>query len=80
MPRLCSDLAVALRQMRSCNPLSAAIYGHVIPNASKRSIVPLAVLGQDSACHRRFRSESSDWNLGFPGGALHLAGRPRVGR
>ena len=27
--------------------------------------------GQDVARHRRFRSEASDWNLGFRGGALH---------
>ena len=30
-----------------------------------------AVLGQDSARHRRFRSVASDCNLGFPGAALH---------
>ncbi len=30
-----------------------------------------AVLGQDSARHRRFRSVASDCNLGFRGGALH---------
>ena len=30
-----------------------------------------AVLGQNCACHRRFRTEASDWDLGFGGGALH---------
>ena len=30
-----------------------------------------AVFGQDSACHRRFRTEASDWNSGFRRGALH---------
>lgn len=27
-----------------------------------------AILGQDSAYHRRFRTETRDWNLGFQGG------------
>ena len=30
------------------------------------------MLGQDSARHRRFRSEASDWNLGFRGGGVTL--------
>ncbi len=29
------------------------------------------VLGQDSACHRRFPTEASDWNLGFEEWALY---------
>ncbi len=37
------------------------------PCAEKQS----AVLGQNATCHRRCRSEASDWNLGFRGGALH---------
>ena len=32
---------------------------------------PDPVLGQDSACHRRFRSEASECNLDSPGGALY---------
>ena len=30
-----------------------------------------ADLRPDSACHRRFRSEAGDWNLGLRDGALH---------
>ncbi len=36
-----------------------------------------AVLGQDSACHHRFRSEASDWNLGFRGGRYTRARKAR---
>ncbi len=28
-------------------------------------------LFRDLACHRRFLTEASDWNLGFRGGRLH---------
>ena len=36
-----------------------------------------AVLGQDSACHLRFRSKPSDWNLGFRGGRYTRARKAR---
>ncbi len=38
--------------------------------AARRGLLA-TVLGQDSACHRRFRTEASDWNVGFLGEALH---------
>ncbi len=40
------------------------------PCQAVRQSLKAAVLGQDSACHRRFRSEASDWNLGFRGGVM----------
>ena len=36
------------------------------PAQAVRQGLPATVLGQDSACHRRFRSKAIDWNLRFP--------------
>ncbi len=40
------------------------------PAQAARQDLQAAVFGQDSASHRRFRSEAS-WNLDFRGEALH---------
>lgn len=42
-----------------------------IPAEADRHGLQAAVLRQDSACHRRFRTEANDRNLGFRRGALH---------
>ena len=41
------------------------------PTRAARQGLHAAVLGQDSVCHRRFRIEASDCNLGFRARALH---------
>ncbi len=33
--------------------------------------IQAAILGQELGCHRRLRSEGSDWNLGLGAGALY---------
>ncbi len=45
-------------------------------NAAARAGLQAAILGHDSACHRRVRSKASDLNLGFRGGALHSCSPP----
>ena len=42
------------------------------PAQAARQGLQAAVLRQDSACHRRFQSEASDWNLGFEGRGVTL--------
>lgn len=38
------------------------------PDQTARQELQIAVLMPDMACHRRYRSEESDWKLGFQGG------------
>ena len=47
------------------------------PSQAARKGLQAAVLGQDSACDRRFRTEASDWNLGFRGACNTRARKAR---
>ena len=48
-----------------------------IPAEADRQGLQAAVLRQDSACHRRFRTEASDRNFGFRGARYTLAQKSR---
>ncbi len=69
--------SVASRRVPASGPRSQA--GHTWPQAARQGL-QAPILGQDSACQRRFRSEATDWNLGFPrGGVTLVLGKPGGG-